>query len=112
MKTIIATAMIVAVGIAGISLWHAAHNQRIDFSSSQIFIHGTPVCVVQHAGEILASVGMCGTFGGDSREDGFGNGGGFHGKNPSLLEPRPELPPGHPPLDSIPALEEGRRILI
>ena len=112
MKTIIATAMIVAVGIAGISLWHAAHNQRIDFSSSQIFIHGTPVCVVQHAGEILASVGMCDTPGGESREDGVGNGGGFHGKKPSLLEPRPGLPPGHPPLDSTPALEERRRILI
>lgn len=112
MKTVITAAVIVAVGVAGISLWHAAHNQRIDVSSSQIFIHGTPVCVVQHAGEILASVGMCGTHGGETREDGFGNGEGFHGKRPSLLEPRPELPPGHPPLDSIPALEERRRILI
>ena len=112
MKTIIATAMIVAIGIAGISLWHAAHVQRIDFSYSQLFIHGTPVCVVQHAGEILASVGMCGTPGGESRDNGFGNGGDFHGKMPSLLEPRPELPPGHPPLDSTPAPEEQRRILI
>ena len=112
MKTIIATAMIVAVGIAGISLWHAAHNQRFDVSSSQIFIHGTPVCVLQHAGKILASVGICGTPGGESPEDGFGNGGGFHGKKPSLLEPRPGLPPGHPPIDSIPSPEERRRILI
>ena len=112
MKTIIATAMIVAVGIAGISLWHAAHVQRIDVSSSQIFIHGTPVCVVQHAGEILASVGMCGTPGGESREDGFGNGGGFHGEAPSAIEPHFELPPGHPPVDSTPPFEKGRRILI
>jgi len=112
MKTIIATAMIVAAGITGISLWHAAHKQRIDFSSSQIFIHGTPVCVVQHAGEILASVGMCDTPGEESREDGVGNGGAFHGRKPSLLEPRPGLPPGHPPIDSIPSPEERRRILI
>jgi hypothetical protein len=112
MKTILSTALIVAVGITGISLWHAAHTRRIDFSSSQIFIHGTPVCVVQQAGEILASVGMCGTSGGESREDGYGNGRTFHGEAPSLLEPRPGLPPGHPPLDSTPAFEEGRRILI
>ena len=96
MKIILATALILALGITGISLWGAVHAQRMDVSSSQIFIHGTPVCVMQHAGEILASVGMCGTPGGESMEDG----------------PRPDLPPGHPPVDSIPAFEEGRRILI
>ena len=95
-KIILATALILALGITGISLWGAVHAQRMDVSSSQIFIHGTPVCVMQLAGEILASVGMCGTPGGESMEDG----------------PRPDLPPGHPPVDSIPAFEEGRRILI
>jgi len=110
MKTILAAAMIVAVGITGISFWHAAHTRNIDFSSSQIFIHGTPVCVVQQAGEILASVGMCGTSGGAYRED--GNGGAFHGETPSLQEPLRGLPPGHPPVDSIPTFGEGPRILI
>ena len=112
MKTILAAAMIVAVGITGISFWRAAHTRHIDFSSSQIFIHGTPVCVVQQAGEILASVGMCGTSGGASREDGYGNGRAFHGETPSLHEPLLSLPPGHPPVDSIPTFGEGPRILI
>jgi len=111
-KTILATALILALGIAGISLLGAVHAQRQAVSSSQISIHGTPVCVMQQAGEIRASVGICGTFGGEPPEDGFGNGGGFHGKGPSSVEPRFGLPPGHPPVDSTPALEEGRRILI
>ena len=95
-KAILATALILALGITGISLWGAVHAQRMAVSSSQILIHGTPVCVMQYAGEIRASVGICGTPGGESREDG----------------PRPGLPPGHPPVDFPPALEEGRRILI
>ena len=112
MKTILATALILALGITGISLWGAVHAQRMAVSSSQILIHGTPVCVMQQAGEIRASVGMCGTTGGESREDGFGNGGVFHGGTPSPLGPRHGLPPGHPPVGSPPALEGGRRILI
>ena len=111
-KTILATALILALGVTGISLWGAVHAQRMDVSSSQIFIHGTPVCVMQHAGEIIASVGLCGNSGGESRKDDYGNGGGFHGEAPSTLEPRFELPPGHPPVDSNPTFEEGRRILI
>jgi len=111
-KTILASALILALGITGFSLWGAVHVRRMAVSSSQIFIHGTPVCVVQQAGEILASVGMCGTSGGESREEGSGNGGTFHGETPSLREPRLGLPPGHPPLDSTPAFEAGRRILI
>jgi len=111
-KRILSFAMIMALGITGISLWGVVHAGRMPVSSSQIFIHGTPVCVMQHAGEILASVGMCGTPGGESREDGFGNGGVFHGERPSPLEPRLDLPPGHPPVDFPPALDEGRRILI
>lgn len=112
MKAVLAAAMIIALGITGISLWGAVHAQRMAVSSSQILIHGTPVCVMQQAGEIRASVGMCGTTGGESLEDGFGNEGGFHGGTPSPLGPRLGLPPGHPPVDSPPALEEGRRILI
>ena len=111
-KTVLATALMLALGITGISLWGAVHAQRVTVSSSQIFIHGTPVCVMQQAGEILASVGMCSNPGGKSREDGFGNGERFHGGTPSPLEPRPGLPPGHPPVDSAPSFEGERRILI
>ena len=112
MKTILAAAMILALGITGILLWEAAHARRMAVSSSQIFVHGTPVCVMQQAGEIVASVGMCGTPGSESREDDFGNGGAFHGEAPSTLERRFGLPPGHPPVDSPPDFEEGRRTLI
>ena len=112
MKTILATVMILALGITGISLWGAVHARRMAVSWSQIFIHGTPVCVMQQAGEIRAAVGMCDTLGGESREDGFGNGGVFHGGAPSPLEPRLGLPPGHPPVDNPGTVEEERRILI
>jgi len=112
MKAILATALIVASGVTGIFLLHAAHSHRIDFSSSQIYIHGTPVCVTRQGGEIVASVGMCGTDAGESREDGFGNGESFHGEAPSALEPRFGLPPGHPPVDATPFLERRRGILI
>jgi len=111
-KTILATALILAMGIAGISLLGTVHPQRLAVSSSQIFIHGTPVCVMQQAGEIIASVGMCGAPAGESREDDFRTGGDFDGETPSPHEPRFGLPPGHPPVDSAPTFEEGRRILI
>ena len=110
-KAILATALILALGITGISLWGAVHAQRMDVSSSQIFIHGTPVCVFQQAGEIVASIGLCGTPGGESREGGTGKGGGVHGGTSTPLNPRLGLPPGHPPVESLPDLEE-RRILI
>ena len=111
-KTILATALILALGITGISLWGAVHAQRMDVSSSQIFIHGTPVCVMQQAGEIIASVGMCGTPGGESREDGFGNGGGFHGETPSPSSRVSASPRGTRLSTATPSFEEGRRILI
>jgi hypothetical protein len=49
-KTILATALILALGITGISLWGAVHARRMAVSSSQIFVHGTPVCVLQRGG--------------------------------------------------------------
>ena len=110
MKTILATALILALGITGVSLWGAVHAQRMAVSSSQIFIHGTPVCVIQQAGEIVASVGICGPAGGESREEDLGSGGNFHGKEP--FDPRTGLPPGHPPVELHPNLGEGRGILI
>ena len=113
MKTFLAAALILALGFSGISLWGVVHAHRMAVSSSQIFIDGTPVCVLQQGGDILASVGMCGTPGVGSPEDGFGNGDVFHGGTPyHSLEQRLNLPPGHPPVDSAPDMEEGRRILI
>ena len=112
MKTILAGALILALGVTGISLWSAVHAGRVAVSASQIYIDGTPVCVMQQGRDIVASVGMCGTIGSESPEDGIGRGGGFHRGTPSPYEFHPVLPPGHPPIDSPPDKEEGRRVLI
>jgi len=111
-KKVLATALILALGITGISLWGAVHAQRMAVSSSQIFIHGTPVCVMQQAGQIRAAVGICDIPDGESQDDDSGNTGGFQDETPSPHDPRLGLPPGHPPLDSIPDFEEGRKVLI
>jgi len=111
-KAILAAALILAMGISGFSLWSAAHARRVAVSSSQIFIDGTPVCVMQEGREIVASIGMCGTPGAESPEDGIGSGGVFHRGTPYPRELHPDLPPGHPPIDSLPDTGEGRRILI
>ena len=112
MKTILATCLIVALAITGLSLLGAVHAQRMDVSSSQIYIDGTPVCVLQQGKEIIASVGICGPTGDDSREDGSGDGRSYHRGMRSPHHPHPVLPPGHPPVDSVPAWDAGRRILI
>lgn len=112
MKAILATALILALGITGISLWGAVHARRMPMSSSQIFIHGTPVCVRQHAGEIHASVGICAAPRGEPLGDDPGNGGGFHGGMPFSHDQDMDLPPGHPPIDGAPDFGEGRRVLI
>lgn len=61
-------------------------------SSSQIYIHGTPVCVTQEGKDIVARVGECAVPGG--------------GADAGSLENLPyhsnrgwRLPPGHPPID-------------
>ena len=112
MKTILATALVLALAITGISLWGVVHAQRMDVSSSQIYIDGTPVCILRQGGQIIASVGFCDTAGDDAREDGLGNERSDHDGTRSPLEPRPGLPPGHPPVESIPAWDEGRGIHI
>ena len=112
MKAILAGSLILALGITGISLWGVVHAQRMAVSSSQIYIHGTPVCVIQQAGEIVASVGVCGTSRGESRGNDPGSGKGFHEEDPSTIEQPFSLPPGHPPIDSGPTFGEGRGILI
>jgi hypothetical protein len=74
-------------------------------SSSQIYIHGTPVCVFQQGKDIMAKVGECGMEkslpGAESLERLP-----FHGYRGG------ELPPGHPPIDQNMFPEEQRRVLI
>jgi hypothetical protein len=74
-------------------------------SSSQIYIHGTPVCVTQDGKDIVARIGECGIPGvfpdGDSLE-----------KLPYHGHPGRNLPPGHPPIDQEMFPDGNRRVLI
>jgi hypothetical protein len=109
-KTILATALVLATGFAAYSIWGWGHARHLNVSSSQIFIHGTPVCITQRGGEILAAVGECGISGGGREE-------GFDESRRGILPPgHPPvmLPPGHPPVESDPGPvpEKRRRTLI
>lgn len=112
MKTILAAALILALGITGLLLLGAVHGQRMSVSSSQIYVDGTPVCVLRHGRDIIASVGMCDTPGGESADDGFGKGGVFNRGTPYHQKRHLGLPPGHPPIGLPPDTGEERRILI
>lgn len=110
MKTILTGALIVMTALGVLSLWGSVHARRMSGPSSQIFIHGTPVCVTQRGGEIEAAIGECGSSSGASEGgwDGFGR------TPPPFGNRNPGLPPGHPPIGGIPDLgDEGvRRIPI
>jgi hypothetical protein len=110
MKTILAIALIVTAVLAALSMWGSVHARRMGGSSSQIFIHGTPVCVTQRGGQIEAAIGECGTSPGASE----GEEGGFHPRPNPFGNRNPDLPPGHPPVGGDPDLGAGgaRRIPI
>lgn len=107
MRALIAIALVLSAGIASFWMWGTGHAQRVADSSSQIFIHGTPVCVIQRGGEIQAAVGVCGNFSADPN----GGSGRFHEADPNQGNPHGGLPPGHPPIGDgpFPSPEEGRR---
>ena len=103
---------ILAATIAGMFLLFAFLHLRASepfatplFSTSQIYIHGTPVCVTQQGKDIVAQVGECGVrpfppeFESLERLP-------FHG------HPGRNLPPGHPPIDQEMFPEGNRRVLI
>jgi hypothetical protein len=110
-KTIFAAALIFALGFAGISLWNATNARRTAVSSSQIFIHGTPVCVMERAGRIHATVGMCSTSEEGTRGKDPDGGNLFRSGPPPPGEPDLRLPPGHPPI-GLPPAPGQRRVLI
>lgn len=103
MKTFLAIVMVLSTGLAAVSLWGIVHARRMGVSSSQIFLHGTPVCITQRGGEIRAAVGECGPPQGASE----GEYGGFHGTPHPFEHPNTGLPPGHPPVGSAPDLTDG-----
>lgn len=104
MKIILAVGLAGLLGFALFTLLYA----EVPFAtkaSSQIYIHGTPVCVTwQHHG-IVARVGECGEAGTPPDE-------GFTGEVPFHGRPGMNLPPGHPPTDGTLFPEENRRVPI
>ena len=86
-------------------LWVSDPLATIVSSSSQIYIHGTPVCVFQQGKDILAKVGECGMENSPQGEDSLERL-PFHGYRGG------ELPPGHPPIDQNMFPEPPKRLLI
>jgi len=107
MKTVLVAAIVATLGVAAVSLWGIEHARQFTDSSSQIYIHGTPVCVVQRDGAIHARVGAC-----ESSPEDASPGAGGRWRAPGRH--RLELPPGHPPIgpDDGPIVNPDRRTLI
>lgn len=103
---------ILPVALAGTVLLFALYHIRASeplasfaSSSSQIYIHGTPVCVTQQGKDIVAQVGECGVPRLSPYADSLERL-PFHGR------PGMQLPPGHPPIDREMFPGENRRVLI
>lgn len=107
MKKFLVVATVVIAGTAALSVMGTGQERSASGSSSQIFIHGTPVCVTQRGGGIEAAVGECEAVSGRNP----GGRGRFHERNGSPSEPGIVLPPGHPPVGpgSDPSANEVRR---
>ena len=104
---------ILTVTLAGMFLLYAAFHFRASeplaslvSSSSQISIHGTPVCVTQQGKDIIAEVGECGVRALPPDSDSMERLPFRHG------HPGMNLPPGHPPIDQEMFPGENRRVLI
>jgi hypothetical protein len=81
------------------------HPAAAASTSSQIYIHDTPVCVSMEGEEVVARVGKC------PRESGVFEAPG-PGRTPFHGAPGRGLPPGHPPIDRDMAPDANRRVLI
>lgn len=95
------------VGLLGLALFTLL-NADVPFpekATSQIYIHGTPVCVTQRPHGILAQVGECD----EARIFPHGE---YSGEVPYHGHPGMDLPPGHPPVDGNLLPEENRRVWI
>lgn len=108
MKTIVAFGLMALFLFVAAVEWGAYRPSAVpaSASASQIYIHGTPVCVFRHGESIVARVGECET-GAEPQDEAPG------GQIPDDAAPGLALPPGHPPVgpDMLPDGGE-RRILI
>ncbi len=106
MKAIVAIGLMVLFIFLGVVEWRQYGASAVPVSASQIYIHGTPVCVFRQGESIAATVGEC-EAGTAPRDEAPGDGA------PELGGPDMVLPPGHPPVgpDFSPD-GGGQRILI
>jgi hypothetical protein len=82
--------------------WHGHRSAAMASTSfSQIFIHGTPVCVFTQGGDVMARVGQCPDAQGAENDR-------LPEEAPSRDRPGLTLPPGHPPVDRD-MFPDGRR---
>ncbi len=93
MKTFVAIGLMALFIFVAVVEWRASRAPLVPAraSSSQIYIHGTPVCVFRQGESIVAAVGECDEMtapGDQSPGDG----------TPELGGPDLTLPPGHPPV--------------
>ncbi|MGA7103857.1 MAG: hypothetical protein WBX49_00780 [Candidatus Deferrimicrobiaceae bacterium] len=106
MKKILSVALVGTILLLAMYLIPASGSlTSFASSSSQIYIHGTPVCVTQQGKDIVAQVGECDVpqlspdVGSLERLP-------FHGHRGL------NLPPGHPPVNPDIVPDENRRVLI
>ena len=111
MKRILAIGLTVLLGIFAVVQLHAyraaaAHRlSAVKSSSSQIFIHGTPVCVFRLGENIVARICECPESPGLESDTSME-------KAPFSGNPVMELPPGHPPVNRDGFPDVPRRIPI
>jgi hypothetical protein len=92
-KKIVLLGLAAAFLVVAFARWHVHPPAAPTFtSSSQIYIHGTPICVFTLGGNVVAQVGQCPDTPGAEKED-PGEEAPFRG------QPGMGLPPGHPPVD-------------
>ena len=108
MKAIVSIGLMVLFLFLVVVQWMEYHPSPVpaSASASQIYIHGTPVCVFRQGGSIVARVGECeaGTGPRDQAPDADLPDDGARGLG---------LPPGHPPVGPDMSPDGGgRRVLI
>jgi hypothetical protein len=105
-KYIVIVFGVLACGFAYLLMhWASGRGDALQVrGSSQIFIHGTPVCITREDDGIVATVGECLRNVPDPGKD-DDDSHPFHGRDGM------ELPPGHPPVDGE-LNRDRKRILI
>ena len=95
MKKLVIGLAVGSLLVIGFIVWHETVPgfRSMSVSTSQIYIHGTPVCVINRGDATVARIGECEAFG--SPPDG-----GSAGNAPFYGDPggTGQLPPGHPPI--------------